>query len=647
MSAPLAGFRELPRGWAWCLAAGLIVLGVLARLRHLDESALFIDEGESCINALSILERGYPADTYLGLPVFENTLTEPWPEHGEYEFRDTSYSSKGMAIYHGWLPLYAIALSFRLHGIEPDRIDPTPAVKHTAPEIRARIRAARQPAVVFGALFLLLLFLAGRDLHGEVAGLSALTLGAFNEKCVWIGQQARYYSPALALSTLCAWLIWRLVRTGRRRDHALAAIALVLLFHTSSLAFAVLLLAGLVLLPQLARQPRWKQGFALAAAILVAGILPWLLWTGYLQHAARIPMARTYLEPLDYLQYVRGAPVLAASAAAALLVFALTWQLRARLPQRLHAVVSRPAGALGWLMAWTLAGYLGFQFFVPVASCSMGRLSHQLLAGPILMCGLGFGMLAHLAGPLLSAPLVGGALLAALLADGFPRWQRRNPRESEAVWQLVEALRAHPFRPDTRIYSLPYQHFCLTFYTGLPVQSIAPVRRSFLDEHAGELLILEPINRVPPPQAEAIARVAAEQGLVLGEAEARAWSGPMMQAMVRAEVAPLVARIETEREVTAPWLAAAAERLLDEEPSWRHGRFDYALDNPAMFTSPALLSSAEFWPRFFYAFVDPPSRTGAGLNYAGRLAEAEARILASSWIWLRVPPRQAPLRTGT
>jgi hypothetical protein len=109
--------------------------------------------------------------------------------------------------------------------------------------------------------------------------------------------------------------------------------------------------------------------------------------------------------------------------------------------------------------------------------------------------------------------------------------------------------------------------------------------------------------------------------------------------MVRAELAPLVAHIEAEREVQAPWLAAAARRLLDEEPSWPHGRFDYALDNPAMFPAPARLSIDEFWPRFFYAFVDPASRTGAGLNYAGRLAEAEARILPSSWVWLRIPPR--------
>jgi len=49
------------------------------RLWKLDEGPLFIDEAESCLNGLTILEHGVPADHYLGLPLFENTLTEPWP----------------------------------------------------------------------------------------------------------------------------------------------------------------------------------------------------------------------------------------------------------------------------------------------------------------------------------------------------------------------------------------------------------------------------------------------------------------------------------------------------------------------------------------------------------------------------------------
>jgi hypothetical protein len=120
----------------------------------MDEGALFIDEGESepqrALDPRARLSGGH----YMGLPMFENTLTEPWPESAEYEFRDTSYSSTGKAIYHGWLPLYAIAASLVLHGYGPDVPTDPPRVQHDDAEDppahpRRPVAFAR-----FGGLFL-------------------------------------------------------------------------------------------------------------------------------------------------------------------------------------------------------------------------------------------------------------------------------------------------------------------------------------------------------------------------------------------------------------------------------------------------------------------------------------------------------------
>ena len=134
---------------SYVLVALLILLGMWMRLDAMTTKPLWVDEAESAINALSILECGVPKSTYLGLPIYENTLTEPWDDHCEYEFRDSSYSSSGVAVYHGWLPLYAIALSQRLFGIEPDQpLDP-PRVLHTVDEIAKRTVVPRIPAVVF------------------------------------------------------------------------------------------------------------------------------------------------------------------------------------------------------------------------------------------------------------------------------------------------------------------------------------------------------------------------------------------------------------------------------------------------------------------------------------------------------------------
>src|SRR5262245_27152644 len=83
-----------------------VVLGVMLRVSFVNSRPLWVDEAESGINALTILERGYPSDRYLGLPIYENVLISTTPDSEEYEFRDSSYSTRGMAIYHGWLPLY-------------------------------------------------------------------------------------------------------------------------------------------------------------------------------------------------------------------------------------------------------------------------------------------------------------------------------------------------------------------------------------------------------------------------------------------------------------------------------------------------------------------------------------------------------------
>src|SRR5690242_10910461 len=78
-----------------------LIAGIALRVSFIESETLWVDEAESSINALTILERGYPADRYLGLPIYENVLLTASPGSDEYEFKDPSYSDRGMAIYHG------------------------------------------------------------------------------------------------------------------------------------------------------------------------------------------------------------------------------------------------------------------------------------------------------------------------------------------------------------------------------------------------------------------------------------------------------------------------------------------------------------------------------------------------------------------
>src|SRR5215831_3920175 len=77
------------------------------RLSFAINEPLSVEEAESGISALSILEHGYPADRYLGMPIYENVLTTTSPDSTEYEFRNSNRLRSGIAIDQGWLPLYS------------------------------------------------------------------------------------------------------------------------------------------------------------------------------------------------------------------------------------------------------------------------------------------------------------------------------------------------------------------------------------------------------------------------------------------------------------------------------------------------------------------------------------------------------------
>lgn len=142
----------------WLLLLGFLVAGIYLRSIDISDRPLEVDESESAINALTILDHGYPTHVYSGLPIFENTLSQPWPEHPEYEFRDSSYTQDGVAIYHAWLPLYAMAAALKLAGIEPDPPTTELRPRHGPEEFATRIAVPRIPSLVFSAVFLLAMF---------------------------------------------------------------------------------------------------------------------------------------------------------------------------------------------------------------------------------------------------------------------------------------------------------------------------------------------------------------------------------------------------------------------------------------------------------------------------------------------------------
>ena len=212
----MAGSMHWSRGiWGPIFFVLVLALGLWMRGHDLSATPPTGDEAESALNALTILQTGTPRGEYLDLPIYENVLTEPWPDHPEYEFRDSSYSKKGLAIYHGWLPLYTMAASFKAFGVTPDEPSLDLRVRHDVAAMHRRVVAARVPSIMFGGLFLVFLFLAGYEMCGMDAGFAAMLVGAIGRPFVYMGREARYHAATMALSTSCCWAIWRVYKHGR------------------------------------------------------------------------------------------------------------------------------------------------------------------------------------------------------------------------------------------------------------------------------------------------------------------------------------------------------------------------------------------------------------------------------------------------
>ena len=282
-----------------------LVVGVALRTRHLDTLPLWVDEAESSINALSILEHGVPTDTYLGLPIFENTNVWLWPDNPEYEFRDISYSERGLAVYHGWLPLYSIAASFAIHGITPDLPDGSRSPKHNLSDQKRRTRAARLPSVLFAAIFLLVVFTGATVMYGRDAGFAALVVAVIHPSHLFLSVQARYYSAQVTFTTACCVLLWLVIRKCEWKHVLGAGCCYVLLFHTHLLGFVTAAAMLVLSMPLIIRRHNdWMPKLLALAAVLLAGTVPWIVGTGLYSHQSRIPRAWPSLQmPADLLRF--------------------------------------------------------------------------------------------------------------------------------------------------------------------------------------------------------------------------------------------------------------------------------------------------------------------------------------------------------
>lgn len=606
----------------------LALLAVLLRGHDLGSPELWVDEAESAINALTIVADGVPGDRFLGQPIYENTLVRPWPESPEYEFRDISYSDRGLAVYHAWLPLYAIAGAFRLAGVTPEQArHGTPLRDGSPEEIRHWTAVPRWPSLVFSALFVVAAFGLGRAVQGAPVGWALAFTAATANVLVWFGRQARYYSATLAGNAACGLAVWNACRRGRLSDHALAGLAIGILFHVHSLSAVTMAAVYAAALRFARRQPRlWLRALT-AGAVSGALVLPWAAWSGMLGHSAHIPPARDYVDPLMLLWSLPTSDPVVLSTA----VLGLAWLALARLgaswlPERWRRSILDESAGMRFALAWLAIAYTTFVGLVPAASYFVERLKLVVAVPGALLITLVVAAVCRALRPSSHLlPTAGMAALLLLAGQLPPRLLLETPDLGFA--DLVRAVRSWDVGPGGRLFASPNDHLPLTYYSGRPVQSVAPVRREWLDRFAGGVVVIEGpwFDWLSPEDVQAVGR---GLGRALTRAEAT------FHARDASRLATIHGLLASGLHVVSPPPPPDdLDRALVEQTRLvtRRNMDRLSAGHPLGHT--AMPSNWRgWWHAFFYWFSEPGRRSGEGLNYRGCRDRARVQVHRSGFV---------------
>jgi len=588
-----------------------------------------------------------PTDSYMGLPIYENVLKHPWPDHPEYEFKDDSYSARGVAVYHGWLPLYSVAAAFNLAGIQPDPPGNTHVI-HSQEEMDYRTAIARVPAVVYSVFFMVFLYLAGRAMYGEDAGWAALVVGAFSASCVQFGRQARYYSATVALGAGCCLCVWQMHKRGRWMDYIFGGCLFSLLFHTHLLTFFILGGVCLLVLPGILRQPKAILKLIVFGGIQMLAILPWFIYTGFLSHASDIPKAwKTMIFPNDLLTYPMEQLPFAMAAIIGMIGLILAIVLRNRLPERFTQPFFEYRTAWCFLATAAIIGYLAFWFLIPAASFFSSRITLALVWSGVLFGAILFATIARLVLPKYSVVLAPALYLGFVWFCGSVVNPFTPAGKVTNFSYLMDWMRWQDFKPGTRFYATPNEHLPLTFYTGIGVQSVAPVRKAFLDTYPGDVVVVEMSGWYYPMTPDRVEKWAQRSRVEMSRQEAVKWSSALSTQLIREDLEARGIEVFPPMDSPIPPFARRAlkDQRLKTKQFWKVD-YDAARENPAIFRGYELRDFTDWWPIFFYRFVHPEERMREKLNYHDRVNRGRARVFSSGWVVYISPGSSEPADRG-
>ncbi len=201
-------------------------------------------------------------------------------------------------------------------------------------------------------------------------------------------------------------------------------------------------------------------------------------------------------------------------------------------------------------------------------------------------------------------------------------------RPGEYAWvydDVFHQLDSMHLDSATRLYAAPNSHLVLTFYSGLPIQDITPVRKSYLDSYHGDIVYISPYLTVSTGilDTERVQEAALRSGHILSSEAAEETS---MLLRTRSYRESMMETLAPGQPPNLEPLPAFAERLLAAhraKVAWDFAHFGYEL-----VTRGFQVRDWSDWSAVLkYRFVDPEVRRGTHANYVERLRGADAMII--------------------
>ena len=210
-------------------------------------------------------------------------------------------------------------------------------------------------------------------------------------------------------------------------------------------------------------------------------------------------------------------------------------------------------------------------------------------------------------------------------------------RHWSSLSPLIAYLQTTDIPSNTRIYASPNEQFVLTFYTGMGIQNIAPVRKSWLDHYPGHILFIERIAEAKTTDftPDALQRAARKSGKQISRGQAWNTYCDVLSRDARIDVAQHVKEVlppVSEVSAYASDLLAQYKREAEEERQYWSRTLSSS--NPILKHRP-VYTHRDWWTAFFYGLVDYDRRRSHP-NWEDRFRNATAESLrCAGWMIYR------------